>query len=188
MRKWTARFRPWYIPVLLAFQLGYAFWLFRPGGLYWELGKRAGGELPDQVIGYPDGQPLTTLEAIGSEGRADYLVFMLLDLPNFALTAAVPFVIFALFLTALGLGESLWRRILRLPVIFFCFELAENLLLAISIALFPAIPGALALAQQFTTTVKLILGIALFPAAILVLIAYVILAVVRMVKARTSSG
>lgn len=188
MSKWTARLRPWHIPVLLIVQLGYAFWLFRPGSLYWELGKRAGGELPDQVIGYPDGQPAVALEVIGAEGRADYLVFMLMDLPNFALTAAVPFVIFALFLTALGLGDTLWRHVLRLPVIFFCFELAENLLLTLCIALFPAIPGALALAQQFATTVKLILGFALFPAAILALIAHVVLAVVRRFRKKREAG
>jgi hypothetical protein len=169
--------------VWFAVAFAYDMWAMNMPGPFTRALKQAGGRLPESQPGFPAGEPLRSLEALGPATN-DYLLWQWLD---------IPYAFFLVMMTssaiALGLKASPGRiGALRLalwpPLIYFGCEILENTLVELFAAKLLA-PGLVAVAiQQSATTLKFIAGYgALLCAALGVIVATAMLIRKRMRRA-----
>lgn len=141
------RDRPFVAAALLA---SYAVWLYA-GDSPWTRAFDAAPALPELRFGLIEGEPASTLEALGA-ARADYLWMQAYDFVFVALLVMTARSAVAL---ATKKHPAASAKIFLVPLAFAAAELAENSLLALFAA--GALPpsGIFAFLQQTATSIKL---------------------------------
>ncbi|MEL7491729.1 MAG: hypothetical protein AAGJ73_13510 [Pseudomonadota bacterium] len=130
----------------------------------WEKAVRgAGGEAPEEQIGFPPLEPERALSSLkANDAVDDYVLWQVIDIPFALLNVVVLSAAFGLFLLEAGLQHSVLRYLLWIPLIYLLMELIENSLVT-AFALGAWAPtGLAALAQQSATTLKLVSGLGSF--------------------------
>ena len=119
----------------------------------------AGGRLPESQPGFPAGEPLRSLEALGP-ATGDYLLWQWLDIPYAFLAVMMTSTAMALGLKSLRPHGAMLKPLLWVPLVYFGCEIVENTLVELFAArvLAPAPPAALL--QQLATSVKFAAGYA----------------------------
>ena len=166
--------------VWLAVAFAYNLWAINMSSPFTRALEQAGGRLPESQPGYPQGEPLRSLEALGPATR-DYLLWQWLDIPYAFFAVMMTSTAIALGLRVLPGRGGAFRAALWLPVVYFGCEIVENMLVELFAARLLA-PGAVAVAvQQSATTLKFVAGYG----ALLAAAAGVALAAADLIRTRT---
>ncbi|MBY0422021.1 MAG: hypothetical protein K2Q06_06925, partial [Parvularculaceae bacterium] len=140
-----------------AIAFAYNLWAINMPSPYTRALAAAGGRLPESQPGFPAGEPLRSLEALGT-ATEDYLLWQWLDIPYAFLAVMTTSTAIALGLRALPRRGAAFRAILWLPLIYFGCEIAENTLVEMFAAKILH-PGPIAVSiQQAATTLKFLTG------------------------------
>ena len=161
----------------------FSYWAFNTESPWTRALKQAGGKLPETQPGIPAIEPQRSIELLSS-APGDYLLWQLLDIPYALMNLMVFAFAMALGLRALGLGASVMRWLLALPVIYLICEIIENSfvsLFALSV-LPPLEPWALF--QQVATTLKFGSAMAALPFVVVGVLAAAIVSLKKIVSVR----
>ncbi len=136
----------------------YALWLFAGESPWTSALAAAGGRLPEQIAGFPAGEPAGMLSRLG-DARGDYFWQQAFDLAFVALAVIAAATAIAIALKQMNLAVGDARYLLLVPALYFVFEVIENTLLALFASGVVDPVAGLAFFQQFATTGKLAAGL-----------------------------
>lgn len=96
-----------------------------------------GGRLPEEQLRYPPAMLMEFLDAIGPQGRADYLLFQRLDILTPLLIGGAATLAIAWLLRRAGATGGWSLRLPYVPLLFLLAEIAEDYVLARAARLYP---------------------------------------------------
>ena len=143
-------FAPWF---------AYNWWAFNMDSPWTRALSGGGGKLPEMQPGFPPTEPQRSLDALNAaNATGDYILWQALDFPYAIGNLFVISIAIALALKAVRLDKSFLRYLLILPPVYVISEIIENALVAAFAA--KAIESAepIVLAQQLSTTIKMLSG------------------------------
>lgn len=140
-----------------AIAFAYDLWAINMPSPYTRALAQAGGRLPESQPGFPAGEPVRSLEALGP-ATTDYLLWQWLDIPYAFFAVMMTSTAIALGLRTLSGGGGFLKMTLWLPLIYFGCEIAENTLVELFAARLLAPSPFAVVAQQSATTLKFIAG------------------------------